>query len=144
MALSLLETFRSRPDVARIVAALRATGRRALDILYPPACLACRKATAAHHALCPACWGEMRFIERPYCERLGTPFAQDMRSPGLISPEAMAGPPVFGRAAPSCAMTMGRRAGSSIASNTVIASNLPAPWERGWRAPGLKSSRRPT
>jgi ComF family protein len=58
----------------------------------------------------------MRFIERPYCERLGTPFAQDMRSPGLISPEAMAGPPVFGRAAPSCAMTMGRRAGSSIAS----------------------------
>src|SRR6476660_243134 len=36
MALSLLETFRSRPDVARIVAALRATGSRALDILYPP------------------------------------------------------------------------------------------------------------
>jgi hypothetical protein len=33
MALSLLETFRSRPDVARIVAALRATGSRALDIL---------------------------------------------------------------------------------------------------------------
>jgi ComF family protein len=40
----------------------------------------------------------MRFIERPYCERLGTPFAQDLRSPGLISPEAMADPPVFGRA----------------------------------------------
>lgn len=64
MALSLLETFRSRPDAARIVAALRATDSHALDILYPPACLACRKAT--HHALCPACWGEMRFIERPY------------------------------------------------------------------------------
>jgi ComF family protein len=69
-----------------------------LDILYPPACLACRKATAAHHAHCPECWGEMRFIERPYCERLGTPFAQDLRTPGLISPEAMADPPVFGRA----------------------------------------------
>jgi ComF family protein len=84
--------------VARLAAALSAGGHRALDILYPPACLACRKATAAHHALCPECWGEMRFIERPYCERLGTPFAQDLRTPGLISPEAMADPPVFGRA----------------------------------------------
>jgi hypothetical protein len=35
----------------------------------------------------------MRFIERPYCERLGTPFA---------------------RHAPSCAMTTGRRAGWCI------------------------------
>jgi hypothetical protein len=40
----------------------------------------------------------MRFIERPYCERLGTPFAQELGRSGLISPEAMADPPVFGRA----------------------------------------------
>jgi ComF family protein len=39
----------------------------------------------------------MRFIERPYCERLGTPFAQDL-GPGLLSPEAMADPPVWARA----------------------------------------------
>jgi ComF family protein len=91
-------SFRTQPRLAQFAAALVAAGNRALDIIYPPACLACRKATAAHHALCPACWGEMRFIERPYCERLGTPFAQDLRAPGLISPEAMADPPVFGRA----------------------------------------------
>jgi predicted amidophosphoribosyltransferase len=95
MALSL---FTTQPRVAQLAAALAAASARALDIFYPPACLACRKATAAHYALCSECWGEMRFIERPYCERLGTPFAQDLRSPGLISPEAMADPPVFGRA----------------------------------------------
>jgi len=39
----------------------------------------------------------MRFIERPYCERLGTPFAADY-GPGLLSPAAMADPPVFRRA----------------------------------------------
>src|SRR5436305_6001890 len=95
---NVFDSFRTRPGLARFASTLGGLGNRALDIIYPPACLACRKATAAHHALCPACWGEMRFIERPYCERLGTPFAQDLRAPGLISPEAMADPPVFGRA----------------------------------------------
>jgi ComF family protein len=98
MVLSLREAFRSQTRVGQAAAALHAVGTRALDILYPPACLACRRATAAHHALCPACWGQMGFIERPYCERLGTPFAQDLGTLGLISPEAMADPPVFGRA----------------------------------------------
>ena len=69
----------------------------ALDTLYPPTCLACRAATAAHGALCPRCWSAMRFIERPFCERLGTPFEQDLGE-GLISPQAMADPPVFARA----------------------------------------------
>ncbi len=65
----------------------------ALDTLYPPTCLACRAATDLHGALCPRCWSAMRFIERPFCERLGTPFGQ-----GLISPQAMADPPAFARA----------------------------------------------
>ncbi|MBV8850603.1 MAG: ComF family protein [Methylobacteriaceae bacterium] len=95
---SFLQTFRSHPRVARAFQVFAGAGSRVLDILYPPGCLACRKATAAHHALCSQCWGEMRFIERPYCERLGTPFAQDLRAPGLISPEAMGDPPVFDRA----------------------------------------------
>ena len=69
----------------------------ALDILFPPTCLACRAATHEHGALCPRCWGEMRFIERPFCERLGTPFEQDLGE-GLLSPQAMADPPVFSRA----------------------------------------------
>src|SRR4029077_10706896 len=69
----------------------------ALDTLYPPTCLACRAATDLHGALCPRCWSAMRFIERPYCERLGTPFEHDLGQ-GLISPQAMADPPAFGRA----------------------------------------------
>ncbi len=69
----------------------------ALDTLYPPTCLACRAATDRHGALCPRCWSAMRFIERPFCERLGTPFEHDLGQ-GLISPQAMADPPAFARA----------------------------------------------
>jgi ComF family protein len=69
----------------------------ALDALYPPTCLACRAATGAHGALCPRCWSAMRFIERPFCERLGTPFEQDLGE-GLLSPQAIADPPAFARA----------------------------------------------
>lgn len=78
--------------------AARTFGAAALDLLYPPVCVACRKATAGHDALCPQCWSGMRFIERPYCERLGTPFEQDLGQPGLLSPAAIADPPVFARA----------------------------------------------
>ncbi len=69
----------------------------AADTLYPPTCLACRAATDAHGSLCPTCWRAMRFIERPYCERLGTPFEQDLGERPL-SPQAIADPPVFARA----------------------------------------------
>jgi len=71
--------------------------RAALDVLYPPVCLACRTATAQADALCPACWGAMRFIERPFCDRLGTPFEQDLGD-DLLSSQAVANPPVFQRA----------------------------------------------
>jgi ComF family protein len=75
----------------------RRLAKSAVDTLYPPTCLACRGATDAHGALCPKCWSRMRFIERPYCERLGTPFEQDLGD-GLLSPQAMADPPVYARA----------------------------------------------
>ncbi len=39
----------------------------------------------------------MRFIERPYCERLGTPFDYD-HGGELISPAAAADPPAYARA----------------------------------------------
>src|ERR1700691_1151388 len=69
----------------------------ALDAFYPPTCLACRAATDRHGALCPRCWSAMRFIARPCCERLASPFEQDLGQ-GLISPQAMADPPAFSRA----------------------------------------------
>ncbi len=72
-------------------------GRALLDLVYPPSCVACFSATAEPHGLCPACWAGIRFIERPFCERLGTPFDVDLGGP-LLSPAAMADPPVFDRA----------------------------------------------
>jgi ComF family protein len=72
-------------------------GRATLDTLYPPICLACRAATSEAGALCSSCWRAMRFIERPFCDRLGTPFEHDLGE-GLLSPQAVTDPPVFQRA----------------------------------------------
>ena len=82
-------------DFARNLA--RGAARRALDFLYPPVCLACSAAVGEPGALCAACWRRMRFVARPICERLGTPFPADFGA-GLISPQAAADPPVYGRA----------------------------------------------
>lgn len=81
--------------------ALGAGLKRALALIYPPVCVACRAATGDAQALCAHCWGEIGFIERPYCERLGTPFAVDLGR-GLLSPAAIADPPVFARARAVC------------------------------------------
>ena len=78
---------------SRLAGSLAALARAALDAVYPPTCLACAAATAEVGALCPQCWRQMRFIERPYCDRLGTPFEQDLGA-GLLSPQAIADPPV--------------------------------------------------
>lgn len=71
--------------------------RRVLDLLYPPTCVLCAAATAEHDALCARCWRGLALIERPFCERLGLPFALDLGSP-LLSAAALAHPPVFQRA----------------------------------------------
>jgi ComF family protein len=75
---------------------LRRGGRAALDLLLPPVCLACRQPVSDPHGLCAACWSGLRFIERPYCERLGIPFAYDL-GPGALSAEAIATPPPYDR-----------------------------------------------
>ena len=66
------------------------------DLLYPPTCAACAAATGTHRSLCPRCWATLRFIERPYCEVLGSPFSHDLGA-GILSAEAMADPPPFDR-----------------------------------------------
>jgi predicted amidophosphoribosyltransferase len=85
------------PSVSAWRTAAAVAGRSVADLLYPPVCIACTAPTADAHALCAACWRQMPFIARPFCERLGTPFAFDA-GPGLVSPVAMANPPVFARA----------------------------------------------
>jgi ComF family protein len=71
--------------------------RGALSLIYPPSCIACGVAVCDPHALCAACWCKLGHIERPYCERLGTPFPVDYGA-ALHSPAALADPPVFRRA----------------------------------------------
>ena len=82
---------------ASLPALARAAARFALGVVYPPTCIACAAATGEPHTLCARCWSEMRFIERPFCERLGTPFEVDL-GVALLSPAAIADPPVFRRA----------------------------------------------
>jgi ComF family protein len=79
-----------------VLRGLRGAGRAILNIALPPLCLGCAKPVGTATTLCPACWKGMDFIARPYCERLGTPFAADLGD-GLISPKAIADPPAFGR-----------------------------------------------
>jgi ComF family protein len=74
----------------------RQLARRFADIALPPQCLSCAVPIAEHGSLCARCWSRLRLIERPYCERLGTPFSFD-HGDGAVSPEAMADPPPFDR-----------------------------------------------
>lgn len=90
-----------RDSAKRARLALRTGLHGLLGIVYPPTCIACRAATGEAQALCPACWRGVGFIERPYCERLGTPFPVDL-GPRLLSPAAIADPPVFARARAVC------------------------------------------
>ncbi|MDR6287169.1 ComF family protein [Methylopila jiangsuensis] len=89
--------FSARGAAAGLWRGLARLGGAALDLALPPQCLACASPVASNGGLCLACWGGMRLIERPYCERLGTPFPADF-GPGLVSPRALASPPAWGRA----------------------------------------------
>ncbi|MBV9754448.1 MAG: ComF family protein [Hyphomicrobiales bacterium] len=80
-----------------MVGTARLAATALIDIVYPPSCLVCQAATAEPRALCAECWGRLRLIERPYCERLGTPFSVDAGA-ALLSPAAIANPPVYERA----------------------------------------------
>jgi ComF family protein len=68
-----------------------------LDTALPPLCAACRQPVGSGRGLCAACWSKVSFIAPPYCERLGIPFAYDP-GPGILSMEAIADPPSYGRA----------------------------------------------
>ena len=67
------------------------------DLVLPPTCLACDKAVSRQGLVCPSCWSQLRFIERPFCEILGTPFSYDLGK-GALSAQAIANPPAFDRA----------------------------------------------
>lgn len=77
--------------------ALRRMGHGLKDLVYPPSCIGCGGALTHADALCPRCWQSMAFIEKPLCDRYGLPLPVD-HGPELLSPLAIADPPVFRRA----------------------------------------------
>jgi ComF family protein len=85
-----------RPPPSRFRAFAAAVARAALDVVLPPQCLSCNRPTSAQGSLCAACWSRLRLIEKPYCARLGIPFAYDLGE-GALSAEAIADPPPFDR-----------------------------------------------
>ena len=66
------------------------------EIMVPGTCLVCEKHVREQGGCCPQFWSRLRFISRPYCPVMGTPFSIDMGS-GLLSAEAIAEPPPFDR-----------------------------------------------
>ncbi|MCX7305198.1 MAG: ComF family protein [Hyphomicrobiales bacterium] len=66
-------------------------------ILFPPVCVGCRRHVTQPGALCGACWRQLRFLDKPWCPVMGTPFQYDMGE-GFLSAEAIANPPPFARA----------------------------------------------
>jgi ComF family protein len=92
----LASTVQTAPRFGRIGGALRAIFGHAVDLALPPLCPACREPVIGQ-ALCAPCWAKLDFIAPPYCERLGIPFAYDP-GPGVLSMQAIADPPAYGRA----------------------------------------------
>jgi ComF family protein len=94
-SLSLPETIAGRINRAASIA--RDMLGHALDFALPPLCPACRAVLSEPGGVCPACWSKLSFIAPPYCERLGIPFVYDPGN-GVLSMEAIANPPTYGRA----------------------------------------------
>jgi ComF family protein len=131
-------------------------GRAVADAILPPTCLACRLPIAETAGLCAKCWAGAGFIERPYCERLGTPFPADYGGE-LISPAALASPPAYARARAAARYsdvvrnlihmmkygdrmdlvhTLGRwmtRAGSELLPDADALVPVPLHWRRLWQ-----------
>src|ERR1700674_3895231 len=87
----------TRGYLAHIGRAVRAPFRLTLDIALPPLCPACRSPVGESLGLCAQCWSKLSPIAPPYCARLGIPFAYDP-GPGILSMQAIADPPAYGRA----------------------------------------------
>ncbi|HEY0302297.1 MAG TPA: double zinc ribbon domain-containing protein, partial [Rhizomicrobium sp.] len=76
---------------------LRRAGRAALDLLFPPLCIACRAPVAAPGALCAACWQTVRFLDGPMCACCGLTFEFDPGE-GTLCAACHARPPAFDKA----------------------------------------------
>ena len=110
---------------------VRSSASFARRLLFPPICLGCRKFVSRPGTLCAACWPKLFFLDRPWCDVLGVPFAYD-HGEGTVSPEAIANPPPFSRARAAIAYDgLGRRLVQDLKYRDR--TDL-APWAAVWMA----------
>jgi len=76
---------------------LKRAGRAALDLVFPPLCIACRTPVAEPGALCAACWQTIQFLDGPMCARCGLPFEIDPGGDTLCA-ACHARPPAYDQA----------------------------------------------
>lgn len=117
--------------MAGIAGITTSLGRAAARLLFPPACAGCRGRVEVPGTLCGRCWPKLRFLERPWCAVLGTPFAHEMGE-GAVSPEAIANPPPFARA--RAAVSYSGVAREMVQGLKYNDRTDLAPWMAGWMA----------
>lgn len=54
---------------------LRSAGEVVIDLLYPPHCAICSRATTGNEHLCASCRKEVRLISAPFCQTCSAPFS---------------------------------------------------------------------
>jgi len=136
--------------------ALRALGRRLLDVILPPHCLKCRAPIGEAGSLCADCWRGVSFISDPLCAACGLPF-EVPAGPGALCGACLRRRPLFERAraalaydeasrgmilafkhadrteaAPAFARWMAR-AGRDLVQVADIVAPVPLHWRRFWR-----------
>lgn len=103
--------------------------RRLFDFAVPPQCLLCDTLVDRNGGCCASCWSRLRFITRPYCEVMGTPFPHD-GGEGFVSAEAIAHPPPFRRL--RAAMVYDEPARRLVSALKYSDRTEFAPWMAGW------------
>ena len=99
------------------------------DCTVPPLCLTCDALLSEPGGCCPQCWARIRFISVPLCEVTGKPFSHDLGE-GMLSAEAIANPPPYGRCRSAVVytdMVRGMVTGLKYSDRTDL-----APWMANW------------
>ena len=111
-----------RTIAGQLAAAGRALARDGLQLVLPPACLACEAPTGSVGTLCSKCWGKMDFITEPCCDRCGMPLPVDT---GAACADCRAREPAFDRArAAFLYRGMGRDADRGVGQDLVLAFKM--------------------
>ncbi|HEY4941278.1 MAG TPA: ComF family protein [Rhizomicrobium sp.] len=84
-------------ESGQVQSRIRRAGRAALDLLFPPLCIACRAQVAEPGALCATCWQSIQFLDGPMCDCCGLPFEFDPGGETLCA-GCHARPPAYDKA----------------------------------------------